>query len=153
MEYLVIALTIRGGGVWYYIVDQNDLGYPVWYPAPLFEVCDRRLSRYWEFGYADEGLRSGSVIFAYPEWAQDPGNYYDHLTDGEVSASRVFEHFHELMRLEYATREAQGTAVIAEGMWLICPSCHEGWESESHSEMVRCPSCRSILLNPTKDTP
>src|SRR4051812_30735358 len=71
-SYLVFALTIRRGGVWYYVLDDQDLGFPVWYPAPLFEVIDARLSRFWIFGFSDDGRRDGDALFAFREWALNP---------------------------------------------------------------------------------
>ena len=100
-EYVVYALTIRRGGIWYYILDETGTPYPIWNPAPLFEVVDARMSRYWTFGFTEDGLRAGSAIFAFGEWARDPADYYDRLTDGEERAEATFAQFRELLDLEF----------------------------------------------------
>src|SRR6266496_282295 len=85
-RYIVYAITLRRGGVWYYLLDDRQLEYPVWYPAPLLRVVDSRLSRYWVFGFHQAGMRDGDAVFAFPEWADDPFGFYDALSDGELKA-------------------------------------------------------------------
>lgn len=146
-EYDVVALTLRQGGVWYYVEDESGREYPIWYPAPLFALTDNRLSRYWRFGFTDGGLRDGSVVFAFPEWANDPADYYDRLTDKEPRAMQVYRAYRELLVLEYRSADTQN-AVTLEGGWLQCPNCAEAWNADLRGELVRCPKCRLIWGNP-----
>jgi hypothetical protein len=97
--YTVYALTLRRGHVWYYICDDRELGYPVWHPAPLFEVVDPTLSRYWIFAHGSPE-RDGDVVFAFREWADDPGGYYDRLSDREPEATGTFRRYRQLMDAE-----------------------------------------------------
>ena len=97
--YTVYALTTRRGRIWYYICDDRHLNYPVWYPAPLFDVTDRSLSRFWVFAYVSFE-RDGDAVFAFKEWADDPGGFYDRLSDGDPSAVEVFRDYRRLMELE-----------------------------------------------------
>lgn len=105
--YTVYGFTIRKDLVWYYICDDNynerdSLPYPLWYPSLLFEIIDRRLSKYWEFD-AQPGERCESlsgVIVAFPEWVNDPF-YYDRLTDGFESEVALFSKYKKLIDAEY----------------------------------------------------
>jgi hypothetical protein len=147
-EYVVYALTIRNGGIWYYVIDESGVEYPIWHPAPLFQVADPRVSRYWTFGFSEGGLRAGSALFAYGEWAREPAGYYDRLTDGNPEALQIFRVYRELFELEFAI---QSVEVAAEGLpdgWLHCPNCRESWREPVRGEMLRCPACRQVLLNP-----
>ncbi len=39
-EYVVYAITLFRDAMWYYVFDSNDLPYPVWRLAQLFDVED-----------------------------------------------------------------------------------------------------------------
>ena len=69
--------------------------YPMRNPAPLFEVVDNRISRYWRFELAPNGL----LTFAFEQWFLDP-YFYDKLTDGEEQAVLIFEEVKDLMDTE-----------------------------------------------------
>lgn len=47
----------------------------------------------------------------------------------------------------------QESAIAADSHWLICPLCHDAWESESLTAMVICPKCDNPLHNPRFATP
>jgi hypothetical protein len=98
--YVVYAATAASGGMWYYLADDNELYYPVWYPAPLFGVVDGRLSRYWIYGYTLlERGEADYPIFAFKEWATDP-YFYDRLTDGDGPAVAIYQKYKNLMDRE-----------------------------------------------------
>lgn len=78
--YVVYALALRQGQVWYYLLDDNELNYPVHYPAPLFRIVDNKLSDHWRFRFTPEHL-DHLALFAFEEWVADP-YFYDRLTDG-----------------------------------------------------------------------
>ena len=90
IEYVVYALAVRRSGVWYYVVDNSGVGYPIWHPAPLFELVDTRVSRYWRLGFVQEGPLEESSIFAFTEWADSPLEFYDRLSDGDAEAVAHF---------------------------------------------------------------
>lgn len=98
-EYTVYALTTRRGLFWYYICDDRGLNYPVWHPAALFDVVDGRLSRFWRFSHGSH-TRDGDVVFAFQEWAADPGDFYDRLSDGEPTAVELFRTYRTAMDSE-----------------------------------------------------
>lgn len=98
-QYTVYALTTRRGLVWYYICDDRGLNYPVWHPAALFQIEDGRPSRYWRFTHGAH-KRDGDVVFAFPEWAADPGAFYDRLSDGERIAVDLFRTYRTVMDRE-----------------------------------------------------
>jgi hypothetical protein len=99
-EYQVYGFTLFLGHIWYYLCDEHFTYYPRWNPAPLFEVTDGRLSKYWVFGY-DRGVSKPRVIVAFPEWANDP-YYYDKLSDGQKAAVEVFRNYKRLLDTEFS---------------------------------------------------
>lgn len=147
-EYLVVALTLRQGTVWYYLLDDLKLDYPVWYPAVLFEVTDARLSRFWVFAFVNEGIRDGDAVLAFKQWAADPLGYYDRLTDGESVATSLFVSYLEKMEFEFAPSDLAAVGEDLGDGWTLCPRCHEAWRNSAVGELLRCPSCSAKLRNP-----
>lgn len=97
-EYVVYGLAIRDNQVWYYISDDDDLYYPVHRPAPLFDVVDNTLSKYWKYGYTPDHL-DHLALFTFHEWLSDP-YFYDRLTDGNESEVSIFRRMKSLMDSE-----------------------------------------------------
>lgn len=148
MTYTVYALALRRGNVWYYIGDDLQLGIPVWYPAPLCEVVDGRLSRLWHWGAAGGGERDGDAVFAMRAWADNPRDFYDRLSDGDSETLARFLQAKEFMDAEVVH---EGVTLTAEDLgdgWILCPNCHEAWRSTAIGEVVRCPACGLSLVNP-----
>jgi hypothetical protein len=108
-EYVVYGWTVWRAYPWYYIADDNHSYYPVWHPAPLFEVVDGRLSRYWVYSYhrAVSRYDRDAPVVAFREWAEDP-YFYDRLTDGDAEAIATFRRYQEL-----TDREAEGGDLAA----------------------------------------
>ena len=101
-EYVVYALALRDKQVWYYICDDADLYYPVHQPAPLFEVIDNTVSKYWRFKFtAEPNPLDNIAVFAFDEWVSDE-YFYDHLTDKAEIEVSLFWQMKYLMDLEAA---------------------------------------------------
>ncbi|MEG3917771.1 hypothetical protein QUA07_01330 [Microcoleus sp. T3_A4] len=94
-EYVVYGIRSWQGIVWYYICDDNYSYYPIQTPAPLFEVVDNRVSKYWQFMLDPNGV----LRFAFEQWFTDP-YFYDKLTDQEEAEVEIFEKVKELMDAE-----------------------------------------------------
>lgn len=147
-EYIVYGFTLYLGYVWYYLCDENYTYYPFWNPAPLFEVVDNRLSRFWRYNHiTGSNHEKTNVIVAFKEWVNDPF-YYDKLTNGEESAIAQFKHYKELMDLEFPIMAIASNPIPIENDWLMCPDCNETWQVSSSSGMLKCPRCSRLLLNP-----
>jgi hypothetical protein len=86
--YVVYAIAIRGGQVWYYVVDDDDLWYPTRKAAPLFRAADARVSQYWHCLHTPGNL-DHHVLLAFEEWASEPG-YYDRLSDRAPREVQIF---------------------------------------------------------------
>jgi hypothetical protein len=105
-EYTVFAITVEVSHVWFYIVDDDQHPWPLWYPGPLFELSDPRLSRYWKFGYRprDDESRTGrpraGAEFAFPEWIDQP-MFLERLTDNLEPEVSVFADYKRLMEAEF----------------------------------------------------
>jgi hypothetical protein len=86
----VYAVTSFLGGFWYYLLDDDQLGYPVWYPAPVFDVVDGQVPSNWELGHHDVGGGRFFAVLSFPEWARDRF-FYERLVDGDPAAVSTFE--------------------------------------------------------------
>jgi hypothetical protein len=92
-EYGVFAITAVKDIFWYYILDEHDLPYPVWYPSPLFEVVDGSIPAHWVVSYMPHRSsddRVGTSLISFAEWATDPA-FYERLVDGQADAVAIFQ--------------------------------------------------------------
>lgn len=96
-HYVVYGLTIHLNHVWYYLCAGRGDTFPIWYPSPLFEVADGRLSAQWIFNYFLDPPRGVDyAVIAFSEWANDL-SFYDRLTDGEEEAVLTFQRYKRLI--------------------------------------------------------
>jgi hypothetical protein len=152
-EYIVYAVRIYLGYIWYYICDEDETFYPIWNPGMLFEVTDSRLSRYWIFGLrqADQDENVKKVPFlSFPEWVNDV-NFYSDLIDGysDDPNAIIFRKYKEEMYLEYPDPSISAIAQIGDENWLICPQCIDAWQSNNNKDaLVKCPKCHTVYNNP-----
>lgn len=95
-EYVVYAVeTENKGQVRYAIANDVYTSYPVRYVAPLFEVVDSRVSKYWRFAFNPPGVTCG--ILAFEEWSSDPDEFYWNLVEGEEPELTLFRRMKTLM--------------------------------------------------------
>lgn len=147
-EYIVYAMTIKNNYVWYFICNKNFSDYPSWLPCPLFEIIDKRLSKYWIFSFSRQTEKYYSqTIWAYPDWANDPG-YYENLLDGEKKERESFYKYKELMDLEFRDSSITDSAEEIDSEWILCPFCVDAWQEFTKSEIVICPKCCKKMINP-----
>jgi hypothetical protein len=88
-EYLVYALAVRRDQVWYYVIDDCELWYPRNIPAPIFEIADDRVSRFWTVKLTP-GNPDHDVLLAFEEW-DSKDLFYDRLTDRFAPEVSLFE--------------------------------------------------------------
>lgn len=89
-EYIVYALTINLGYVWYYICDEAFTYYPRWNPSPLFEVTEGKISKYWIYFFEKENNYI-NMIMAFPEWAKKYKSFYENLVEGNEKEKKYLE--------------------------------------------------------------
>jgi len=105
-EYVVYAITVADGHIWFYIVDDDQHPWPLWHPGPLFEIVDRRISKHWVFGYqpTKDDILTGSAVpgaeFAFPEWIDEP-MFLERLTDNESREAEIFARYKSMMDTEF----------------------------------------------------
>lgn len=88
-QYDVFAISSFLGGFWYYVLDDDRHRYPVWYPAPVFDIVSETVPEGWVLAHhrtKDGGVTS---ILSFPEWASDP-HYYERLVDDDPEAVTTF---------------------------------------------------------------
>ncbi|MEZ5125300.1 MAG: hypothetical protein R2826_03500 [Thermoleophilia bacterium] len=88
-RYAVYAITVYLGIAWYYIMDDDGNPWPVWTPAPLFEIADGSLPSSWQIGYFRFDREDQYPIVSFPEWASDH-SFYERLVDRDAAAVRIF---------------------------------------------------------------
>ncbi len=151
-EYVVYAMTLHCGHVWYYICDESYSYYPVWNPSPFFIVIDGKLSRYWVYSFIEGEITTLRPRWGFSQWAEDP-DYYDRLTDGEEAAVALFKTYKELMDIEFPDPSITQIATVGDSEWLICPDCMDAWNSPGDKDgMVICPKCKTMMHNPRYTT-
>lgn len=87
--YPVVAIVVNQGIPWYYIHDDDNLSWPIWYPASLFEVFDGTFPESWVYDYVTISRDVQFPIISFPEWANDRF-FYERLVEGEPSAERAY---------------------------------------------------------------
>ncbi|MEB3340828.1 hypothetical protein [Okeania sp.] len=105
-EYIVYAIDQAEGKFWYYICDDNFIYYPQKHCAPLFEIVDDRVSKYWRFKLWENGL----LEIAFPHWLNDP-YFYEKLTDKEPAEVDLFKRIKALMDIE-AEKPPEATEIV-----------------------------------------
>lgn len=144
-EYVVYALTVNQGGLWYYVLDDSGVWYPRWHPAALFSITDPRASKYWVVGLSHQGLEDGSAVVAIAPWARDPFDFYDKLSDGEPTIRQTFEVFRELMDHEFDAPDEKPVVTEVGDGWLCCPICRWLWHQPVRDQSTQCPCCARVL--------
>ncbi len=153
--YIVYAMTIRSNYVWYYVCDKGISYYPSWKPAPLFEVIDGSISKYWIFSFIQKKeIKYIDTTWAYPEWANAPNTYYGKLTDGDEEEVEIFKQYKRLMDLEFPDPLILDYAKALDKEWLLCEYCIDAWKSTVTDQgMVCCPVCERMMHNPRYQAP
>ncbi|MGA8367821.1 MAG: hypothetical protein WB716_10945 [Candidatus Acidiferrales bacterium] len=98
-EYAVYGVEFARSQVWFYIDDDCHHWYPIRKPAPLFEVVDRRLSKYWRIA-ASEG-KHGSVAWLFFEEFISDKFFYDRLTNRQDTEVKIFKERRRQMDEEF----------------------------------------------------
>lgn len=147
--YVVYGMAIFSGYIWYYLTSNDNPDYfPMARPAPLFEVVNGHLSKYWIYSFFPGKDRESSfTVWAFPEWVNDV-YYYDSLSDDDETAVNIFIKYKALMDLEFPIPSVADKATVYDESWLGCPFCIDAWESTSTDGLVICPKCKHKLLNP-----
>lgn len=146
-EYTVYALSEYYQSTWYCICDETYTYYPMWIPAPFFELADNRISRYWVFTFKEDREKN-RFFFGFPEWANQI-DFYDNLTDGNQKEVQIFKAYKKNMDLEFPDSSISELAEIGDVEWLMCAHCVDAWQSANEQDgLVQCPKCTKIYNNP-----
>jgi hypothetical protein len=103
-QYVVFGLTTFTGGMWYYIVDDANLPYPVWHPAAVFTLVSGDLPSDWVVGQHRYPSGNVDTVVSFPEWAGDP-YFYDRLTDGHDLEAQLFYKVKTELESRYLPKE------------------------------------------------
>ena len=98
-DYVVYAVAVRRGLVWYYLSGDLHPFYPVAYPAPLFSIADNRLSRCWVLTYTPNHP-DHELLIAFEEWCANR-HFYDRLTDMDEMERAIFAKYKALIDSEH----------------------------------------------------
>jgi hypothetical protein len=99
-EYVVYAAATIGDQVWFYVVDDSNLWYPIRKPAPLFKIMDARISQYWRLRITPAN-KDHKLLLAFDEWVSNEW-FYDRLSDKNEPEVEIFRHRKQQMDTEFA---------------------------------------------------
>lgn len=95
--YVAYGLWFRWGLFGYFLLPDEQMWYPDWYPVQNFEVLSGEASKYWRLSASlGQGLAESYIKLVFPEWASDD-YFYDRLTDGVEADVRLWEKYRRLM--------------------------------------------------------
>jgi hypothetical protein len=92
--YWVYGLAILSGEPWVYILDTSKYLRPV--PLCLFEIIDRRISKYWVVKLHLDG----NISMSYPTIVDNP-YYLDDLSEYDPEIVKDFQKIQELLYTEF----------------------------------------------------
>lgn len=108
-EYVVYGVAYTRSLCWYYLDQDAGLDYPLWRPAPLFDLVDDRASCHWcltrqitEYGE--------TAYLVVPPWAREPF-FYDKLTDLAAREVAIWLHWRGVLREEDFERSGRPWAI------------------------------------------
>lgn len=88
-SYFVYGMHVYEGMISYLLIDE-EINRPFWYPAELFVVSDHRLPVEWYFNYyGDREDYLVSAVWGYKELALDE-NHHDGLLEREPEDMKIF---------------------------------------------------------------
>lgn len=145
--YVVYGVFFKEGSVFVEILFNERRLYTDTLPLELFEIFDRRLSKYFVLGQI--GIKGMLLPFiSFPEWASDR-HYFEKLVDGDKESRIIFNYYRDILYLEYKHPDIKQSAILIQDNWVQCPICTEVWTpSYTLLEMCKCPNCHTVSLNP-----
>lgn len=147
--YSVLALSVVNGHTYFGIWSDDQLRFQL-LPADLFTITDNRISQFWRITYekADSDFSSFTFL-GHPETANNR-EHINGLLEGQEQAIAILDNYRELIELEFSDPSIKLTAEAIDGEWLLCPNCYHAWENQTKLELVKCPSCGTLMNNPIK---
>lgn len=91
-EYCVYAQIVYCNYAFYCLCEEGD--HPRFYPAPLFEITDNRISKYWVINNVP------NPIFACKEWIHVP-DFFQKVCELDSLEHKMFESCKSKMDLEF----------------------------------------------------
>lgn len=89
-QYTVYAIALTREGLWFYVLDDDELRWPIRQPASLFELESGRFPAGWVLGrHRNANNNELYTTISFPEWATEPF-YYERLLDDDPEATEVF---------------------------------------------------------------
>ncbi|MFN8523178.1 MAG: hypothetical protein U0821_08745 [Chloroflexota bacterium] len=99
--YICYAVMAARDGLWYYVLDDRDIPYPIHYPAPLFEVQGGKLSREWVVHHHNvHDQERFTVVISTAAWASEP-RFFERLVDGDDATTALFTEYRNRMEREF----------------------------------------------------
>lgn len=142
--YTVYAIYIIENKTEFMVMSEAH-SFPVAVESSNVDIIDNKISSFWVYG--TENSSSNKVILSFPEWAND-SYFYQNLVESNGKAGVVFRAYQQDLDMEFASPDIILSASILQDNWVQCPKCDEAWQSNKCGEVVSCPKCNSLLLNP-----
>lgn len=148
-EYLVVAIATGPSSFWLFLDDRfRGLKYPLIYPAPLFEVLETHLSKFWKRGGWIDNQGAKHTLLAPERWAQD-SRFHEKLFEGDRETLEAYDEMRALLYAEYPLPWIDSKATALEsGNWVTDKDYEEQWEADSQVAMTQNPKTKELLHNP-----
>jgi hypothetical protein len=91
--YTVCGLLLTTQGIWVFILEDEEDGYPLQYPISFFDIVDATIPSDWVTGKGEAFSSVSRKVFALlapKEWANNE-RFYEALVDGEPQAVAAFQ--------------------------------------------------------------
>ncbi|MGQ0628611.1 MAG: hypothetical protein ACT4PL_10990 [Phycisphaerales bacterium] len=146
-------------GLLYYRIDSGS----GMFPAPLFDVIDGRVSRYWWFSTIKNEYPQSkddypiNAVWAYRDLVLSD-EFETALIGGEQQAVARFRRYCAVLDREFPNPSIKERAELLKDHWVQCPRCSDAWPAPSDFGMIDCPKCGLLCHNPcyadpTKENP
>lgn len=153
--YAVIGIR-NYKNILYFLINNCDYStYPSHMPSGLFEIIDKRFSRYWKLPenvtkYDDIMHLSPGQLITFQEWCDAENDFYTAIVDGdfEDETVKIYVRYRELMEYEFKNPSITDAAKLIETNWVQCLSCFDAWQLSNNDEIIKCPSCNRVMLSP-----
>lgn len=104
-QYTVLAISAFKRQLFVYIMDDDDLSYPVPFPVDLFQITDSRISSIWysdltEITSFDELNLENEEVISFKEWTIRRSRFYENLLDEDKGTIELFNNYLKTIKEE-----------------------------------------------------
>ena len=103
-EYVVMAITKWDNVLYFYVLGDESIKYPLPFPIQIFEVIDSRFSEYWNYSknnFSESLNISEHEVISFNEWSVGKDFFYEKILDEDSETLLIFIKYRDLMINEF----------------------------------------------------